>query len=116
MSDVNVVIASGKISKISTRMVTFGEGDEAVTNEMTTFGVMSIEAYQGREKKTLVKCVAWGKELNRELSFMGEGDMVVVQGKLSNRKGKEDDQWVTEVTVSKVSLVGEGKRTEPLPF
>lgn len=113
MSDVNVVVVSGTMGKQNARAVSFGE--DAPPRDMVSFGVMSIDRYENKEKKTLVRCVAWGEQLAREIKLLSEGDVVIVQGKLSNRKGK-DDQWVTEVTVSRVTLAGEPKHQDALPF
>lgn len=114
MSDVNVVVISGTMGKINIKAVTFGEEDSKTTSEVASFGIMSIDTYKNREKKTIVRCSAWG-EVVREVNLLSEGDTVIVQGKLSSRKDK-DDKWVMEVNVSKISLLAGAQRTESLAF
>lgn len=111
MSDVNVVVISGTMGKSFSEIVKVGEREMALTR----FSVASVDSYEGREKKTIATCNAWGEQLGREIQLLSEGDAVIVQGKLSSRKDK-DEKWRLEVVASKVSLAGEPKRTEPLPF
>jgi single-stranded DNA-binding protein len=114
MSDVNVVVISGTMGKISVKAVTFGEEGNKTTSEVASFGIMSVDTYKNREKKTIARCSAWG-EVVREVGLLSEGDTVIVQGKIASRKDK-DDKWVMEVSVSKISLLAGARRTEPLPF
>lgn len=114
MSDVNVVVISGKLGRVSVKAVTFGD-EEKTTSEVATFGIMSIDTYKNREKKTIARCSAWG-EVVRDVQLLTEGDTVIVQGKLASRKDPSTDKWTMEVSVSKISLLAGAARTEPLPF
>jgi len=115
MSDVNVVVVSGTMGKINIKAVTFGEEDNKTTSEVASFGIMSIDTYKNREKKTIARCSAWG-EVVREVSMLSEGDTVIVQGKLASRKDPTTDKWIMEISVSKISLLAGAQRMEPLAF
>jgi len=110
MSDINTVVISGTIGKTYPRVVKVGDEEREVAN----FSITSIDSTYGKERKTIVRCVAWGEDLVRNVKLLSEGDSIMLQGRLSSGKDK-DDRWVTELTVSKIVMIGEGKGI-PLPF
>ena len=110
MSDVNVVVISGTMGKSFPRAVKIDGEDREVAN----FSIASVDDYGGRERKTIVRCVVWGETLVRNIKLLSEGDNVLLQGRLSSGKDK-DGNWVTELTVNKISMVGNAK-APPLPF
>lgn len=95
MSDVNIVILSGKIHK---------KYDVETKNEKPTLNA-SLKQDRGGDRKGYETLSAWGKFAVDQLDLAEEGDSVIVQGSLGGYKGK-DDVWKTTVNVERVKVNG----------
>jgi single-strand DNA-binding protein len=106
MSDINLVVVSGIVSKApETRTTTGGK-------EVTSLSIECKEVWSGGERKEFIRVVGWNEQ-SAQLALMAESDTVLVQGRWSSRSWEDkagNKQRTTEVVARSVELLVSGPR------
>lgn len=102
------VILLGRLGK-DPELKTVGE-NKAVVN----FTMATSEKYGGEEKTTWHNITAWAKTAEVIAEHCHKGDMILIEGRLSNETYEKDGvtKTVTKITADKFSFAGGGGKKE----
>lgn len=97
MSDINTLVVSGTVESDPV------PGQTTSGLEMCHFTLVSVDEYKEKRKEEFIKCVAWGDSAKAAAALV-QGDVVVVQGRLSGRRSEKTGYVMNEVTVSRIMV------------
>jgi single-strand DNA-binding protein len=108
MSDTNIVIMSGRVSKGPEIRYT------ASQKEVAALSIEVTKAWDGGERKEFVRIVGWGQMAQR-LGEVHIGDYIIVTGEWSSRSWEKDGvkQRTTEVNAQAVAVIGSNPSGKP---
>lgn len=111
MSGVNKAILIGRVGK-DPEVKTLGTG-----NMVANFSIATSETFKdkatGEKKETTTwhNIVIWGKLCEIVAKYVHKGDLLYVEGKITNRSWEKDGvtRYTTEIVVNNITMLGSKK-------
>ena len=110
MSDLNIVIMSGRVTKVPEVRATSGG------KEVGGLSIESVETWNGGERKEFVRVIGWG-DMAQQLMTARLNDYVLVQGKWSSRSWEDKTtgakQRTVELNARSITIIGDAGGGKP---